>query len=250
MARRLVVRVLAVTALAIVGVVVMGLGAAGGRGTVAPATAGTAGSALTPQAQPWSLPAHRPPGGVLIGRVISPLRTAAGVVMPMTRLGNRTWLLILSHHGHHGVALVPTSGDPVPAAVDLSLLRLRWTNVRLDVDLSLLRLFVHRGNRLLGEFPIAAGMAATPTPTGRFSVTDRVVFPDGGTYGTFALGLSAHQTHLLPGWSGGDQVAIHGTTHTGSIGTYASLGCIRVSAAALRLLHRAVPLGAPVIIHS
>jgi L,D-transpeptidase catalytic domain len=248
MARRLVVRVLAVAALAMVGVVVMGLGSAGGRGTVAPATAGTDTPAVAPQARPWSLPADRPSGAVLLGRVTSPLRTAAGVVMPTTALGNHTWLLILSHHGRHGVALVPTSGDPVPAAVDLARLRLRWTSVRVDVDLSRLRLFVHRGSRLLGEFPVAAGMAETPTPTGRFSVTDRLVFPDGGTYGTFALGLSAHQTHLLPGWSGGDQVAIHGTPHSGSIGSYASLGCIRVTEAALRVLRRAVPLGAPVTI--
>jgi lipoprotein-anchoring transpeptidase ErfK/SrfK len=249
MVRRLVARVLAVAALAMVGVMVMGLGSAGGRGTVAPATAGTdTPPAVTSPTRPWSLPAGRPAGAVLIGRVTSPLRTAAGVVMPTTALGNRTWLLILSHHGRHGVALVPTGGDPVPAAVDLSRLRLRWTSVRLDVDLSLLRLFVHRGSRLLGEFPIAAGMAQTPTPTGRFSVTDRVVFPDSGTYGTFALGLSAHQTHLLPGWSGGDQVAIHGTPHSGSIGSYASLGCIRVTEAALRVLRRAVPLGAPVTI--
>jgi len=64
-------------------------------------------------------------------------------------------------------------GAQVPAAIDLSRLRLRWTSVRLDIDLSRLRLFVHRGSRLLGEFPVAAGMAETPTPTGRFSVLKR-----------------------------------------------------------------------------
>ena len=103
---------------------------------------------------------------------------------------------------------------------------------------------------MLGRFAIAAGGPSTPTPTGRFSVTDRVVFPQGSTYGTFALGLSAHQPNLIPGWTGGDQIAIHGTSHPQTIGTYASLGCIRVSETALRVLRRTVPLGAPVTIRA
>ena len=179
-----------------------------------------------------------------------PIRTSAGWVRPVTPLGSDTWLLILHHHGRHGVALIPTSGAPKTARIDLAELDLRWTRVRVDVDLSRLRLSVLRGHRLLGSFPVAAGMASTPTPTGRFSVTDRVTFPPGSTYGRFALGLSVHQSQLLRGWHGGSQIAIHGTSRPGSIGRYASLGCIRVPRPALRLLERVVPLGAPVTIHA
>ena len=179
-----------------------------------------------------------------------PIRTSAGWVRPVTPLGSDTWLLILHHHGRHGVALIPTSGSPKTARIDLAELDLRWTRVRVEVDLSQLRLSVLRGHRLLGSFPVAAGMASTPTPTGRFSVTDRVTFPAGSTYGRFALGLSVHQSQLLSGWQGGSQIAIHGTTHPGSIGQYASLGCIRVPPPALRLLERIVPLGDPVTIHA
>jgi hypothetical protein len=246
-ARRVAARVLAAAALAIVGLVVMGSSSAGNRG-VAPATAGTQPAHAHSPA--WSLPAGRTPGAFLIGRVTGPLRTSAGVVLPRTPLGNRTWLLIISHSGRHGVALVPTSGDPQPARVDLARLQLRWTAVHLDIDLSRLRLSVRRGSSLLASYPIAAGMPETPTPTGLFSVTDRVRFPADSPYGSFALGLSAHQMHPLSGWSGGDQVAIHGTAHPGTIGSYASLGCVRVPAAALRLLRRSVPLGAPVTIHA
>ena len=117
-------------------------------------------------------------------------------------------------------------------------------------NLSRLRLSVLRGHRLLGSFPVAAGMASTPTPTGRFSVTDRITFPPGSTYGRFALGLSVHQSQLLRAWHGGSQIAIHGTAEPSSIGQYASLGCIRVPAAALRVLERTVPLGGPVTIHA
>jgi hypothetical protein len=202
-----------------------------------------------PQPATWSAP-RTPQGAFLIGRVRSTLHTSAGVVRPQTLLGDPTWLLILRHHGRHGVALVPTNGVPRPAAVNLKRLDLRWTRVRIEINLRLLRLELLRGRHVLGAFPIAAGTPSTPTPTGRFSVTDRIVFPHGGAYGTFALGLSAHQTHLLPGWTGGDQVAIHGTDNPGSIGSYASLGCIRVPASALPLLKRSVPLGALVTIRA
>jgi len=205
-----------------------------------------------PAAQPasTSAPKQPPRGAFLLGRVRTTLHTRVGTVRPQTSFGDDTWLLILRHHGNRGIALVPTTGEPRPAAVNLAKLQLRWTRVRITINLARLRLDVRRGRHLLGTFPIAAGTPATPTPTGRFSVTDRIVFPHGGTYGTFALALSAHQTHLVPGWTGGDQVAIHGTDHPDTIGTYASLGCIRVSESALRVLRRAVPLGAPVRIRA
>ena len=193
---------------------------------------------------------HAPRSAFLIGRVLHPMRTTAGLIRPRTPFGEDTWLLILRHHGERGVALVPTNGEPKQAMVDLAKLELRWTRVRLTVRLSRLQMIIRRGTHVLGTFPIAAGGPSTPTPTGEFSVTDRIVFPHGGTYGTFALGLSARQHHLIPGWTGGDQVAIHGTDQPSSIGSYASLGCIRVSEAALHVLQRAVPLGAPVMIRT
>jgi lipoprotein-anchoring transpeptidase ErfK/SrfK len=247
---RVLVRVLAVTALAVIGVIAMGLSTAGSGSHTAPATADTVqhpSAAAKPVA--WSLP-RMPAGAALIGRVTVPIRTGAGWVRPVTPLGSDTWLLILRHHGRHGVALIPTSGTPKTARIDLAELELRWTRVRVDVNLSRLRLSVLRGHKLLGSFPVAAGMASTPTPTGRFSVTDRVTFPPGSTYGAFALGLSVHQSQLLKGWHGGSQIAIHGTSEPSSIGQYASLGCIRVPQSALRLLERTVPLGDPVTIHA
>jgi lipoprotein-anchoring transpeptidase ErfK/SrfK len=248
---RVLVRVLAVTALAVIGVVAMGLSTAGSGSHTVPATADTA----QPQAAPtkpaaWSLPPNVPAGAALIGRVTVPIRTGAGWVRPVTPLGSDTWLLILHHHGRHGVALIPTSGTPKTARIDLAMLDLRWTRIRVNVDLSRLRMSVLRGRKLLGSFPVAAGMASTPTPTGHFSVSDRVSFPAGSTYGRFALGLSVHQSQLLRGWQGGSQIAIHGTAEPGSIGRYASLGCIRVPQQALRLLERTVPLGGPVTIHA
>ena len=98
------------------------------------------------------------------------------------------------------------------------------------------------------RFPAAVGAPASPTPPGDYFVTDRVAFPDGGVLGTFAFGISGIQTRLPPGWSGGNQLAIHGTNLPASIGTPASAGCVRVSETALVRLEPLLRLGTPVII--
>ena len=53
---------------------------------------------------------------------------------------------------------------------------------------------------------------------------------------------------LPAGWSGGNQLAIHGTNDPSSIGTSASAGCLRVSARALERLKSLLRLGTPVVI--
>jgi lipoprotein-anchoring transpeptidase ErfK/SrfK len=58
--------------------------------------------------------------------------------------------------------------------------------------------------------------------------------------------LSGRQSHLRPGWAGGDRVAIHG----GSVGGAASAGCIHANDADLIRLMKVVPIGTPVYIQS
>lgn len=95
---------------------------------------------------------------------------------------------------------------------------------------------------------MAVGSVDDPTPSGRFYVTDRVRPPDpGGSYGAFALGLSAHSPTLSEFGSGDGQIGIHGTNEPGSIGQAVSHGCIRVPADVVPLLAR-IPLGTPVMI--
>ena len=74
---RVLVRVLAVTALAVIGVVAMGLSTAGSGSHTSPATAGTVQLPATP-AQPaaaWSLPPNLSAGGAQIGGVPGALRS-------------------------------------------------------------------------------------------------------------------------------------------------------------------------------
>ncbi len=118
--------------------------------------------------------------------------------------------------------------------------------VRLEVDLSARVLRVHRGAPVTRVMRLGTGAAATPTPVGRFSVTDKL---NGAAYspvyGCCILALSAHQTHLPAGWTGGNRIAIHGGSTAGAIST----GCMHAATADLRYLMRVVPLGTLVVVH-
>jgi lipoprotein-anchoring transpeptidase ErfK/SrfK len=129
--------------------------------------------------------------------------------------------------------------------------RLGATDVSLVVDRSRRVLTLRRGRRVLRRLPVAVGRPDTPTPLGRFAVTDRLrsTRPD-SPYGCCAVALSGHQTKLLPGWPGGDRLAIHGTPQPETIGEPVSLGCMRARTADLRALMRIVPLGAPVFVRA
>jgi lipoprotein-anchoring transpeptidase ErfK/SrfK len=124
-------------------------------------------------------------------------------------------------------------------------------DVSIHIDRSRRRLTVRRAGRVVRRLPIAVGRPGTPTPLGRFAVTDRLhTGRDDSPYGCCALALTGHQTKLLPGWPGGDRLAIHATPQPETIGTAASLGCMRASERDLRALFKTVPPGAPVFIRA
>jgi lipoprotein-anchoring transpeptidase ErfK/SrfK len=119
----------------------------------------------------------------------------------------------------------------------------------LRADRSARTLTLLRGRRVLKRFSVAVGRPGSPTPLGRFAVTDKLRGKDYGSYyGCCILALSAHQTHPPKGWTGMARMAIHGTSSPGTVGMAASAGCLRAHDRALRYLMRAVPLGTPVLI--
>jgi lipoprotein-anchoring transpeptidase ErfK/SrfK len=96
---------------------------------------------------------------------------------------------------------------------------------------------------------IGVGRSLSPTPTGRYFVTELLRPPDPhGFYGPYAFGLSAYSP-VYTSFAGGDgQVGIHGTSAPASIGHDVSHGCIRVANAVVARLARRLPLGTPVTI--
>jgi L,D-transpeptidase-like protein len=190
-------------------------------------------------------PRPRGAGAYLMARLRRPLHTRYGTVRPRTIFGDPVWVPVVSHHGSQATVLAPVRPHARAVPLDLRGLALRWTSVRVAVDLAAGSLRVVRDGRVLGAFPIGYGTPATPTPTGRFFVTDRLRFPAGSPYAPLAFALAAHQTHLAPGWPGGDLVAIH----PGAMGAVSN-GCIHVGLPALALLRRVVPLGAVVTVRA
>jgi hypothetical protein len=121
---------------------------------------------------------------------------------------------------------------------------------RIVVDVSSRRLFLYTRGRLAFSTPAAVGKPGTPTPLGRFYLTQRfVVTSPHGPYGSRALGLSAF-SNVLRSWRDGGPVGIHGTNEPFSIGKPVSHGCIRLPERAMVRLFRQVPLATPVIVRA
>jgi lipoprotein-anchoring transpeptidase ErfK/SrfK len=123
------------------------------------------------------------------------------------------------------------------------------TGFALRADLSQRTLQVRLAGRVVRRFPIAVGAAATPTPTGRFFVTDKLPGPRyGSVFGCCILAISAIQPKSVTGWRTDGRVAIHGLVSTRQLGTGASYGCMLARQADLQWMMRRLPLGTPVII--
>ena len=97
------------------------------------------------------------------------------------------------------------------------------------------RLSHYDGNRLIKEYPVAVGKPSTPTPNGSYKIKNKVVDP-GGVLGTRWMGMD------IPGGNYG----IHGTNNPASIGTAASLGCVRMYNHDVEELFPNISIGTPV----
>jgi lipoprotein-anchoring transpeptidase ErfK/SrfK len=122
--------------------------------------------------------------------------------------------------------------------------------ISIHVDLSERRAWLMQGRRTTFSFRVAVGQPDTPTPKGRFAVTDSLRAAPGSPYGCCILALSAHQPNIAQGWTGGDRIALHATPTVESIGTAASNGCLRTTDAVMRRVTKAVTLGATVFIRN
>jgi hypothetical protein len=126
--------------------------------------------------------------------------------------------------------------------------RMWRSEFKIRADLSERSLELLRGNRVIKRMTVGIGGMSSPTPVGRFTVTDKLI-PSASApyYGCCVLALSGHQPNLRPGWAGGDRIAIHGG---GEIGAAASAGCLHAPDSQLKRLMKLVPVGTPVVIRA
>lgn len=180
------------------------------------------------------------PGGAVIAHVARRTPFGSPQAMWVQRVDG-AWLGVVSVlAGNHRLGWIPAS------AVSLS--RVGWS---LHVSLAQRRLTVRLGARDVKRYTVAIGAPGSPTPTGRFAVTDRLLTGDpAGPYGCCILALSAVAPHFIQGWTGGNRIAIHSTPETSTIGDPVSHGCIRLTLAEGRWLIDHIPLGTPTIVSS
>lgn len=189
------------------------------------------------------MPITRMPGGHPIGTMPASSRYLGAATT--------AWVQSISANGRYGRVALPWVRDVRRTGwIDLTGLERSSTRTLVVSDLSERRLRVYDGCAERFSASTAIGRPGSPSPTGAFWVTDRVPVPGAqqGSFGTFAFGLSTIQPHLPAGWTGGDQMAIHGTGAPGSIGAAASAGCLRVSEATLARLKPLLRVGTPVVI--
>jgi len=204
------------------------------------AASGTAGKHLLvkiPQALPVTA---RPWGGRVVGTMPSGSRFYD---VPLV-----AWVMEVSPNGRFGRVPIPYRAEGGTGWIDLRGLRRTTIAVTVRADISDHEIVVERAGRVVARFAAATGAPSSPTPPGRYFVTDRIPFPRGSVLGSFAFGISGIQPRLPAGWNGGDQLAIHGTNAPRTIGTSASAGCLRVSEFALARLKPLLRLGTPVIV--
>ncbi len=174
-----------------------------------------------------------------------PLRTIERRTVDGKRL-RVVFLALRRRQGWVNVQL-PVRPDGARAWVRRADVELRTNPYRVVVDLQDRRLTAYAHDRRIATTAIGVGQAVSPTPTGRYFITDLLRPPDPhGFYGPYAFGLSAYSP-VYTSFAGGDgQVGIHGTNTPSVLGSDVSHGCIRVANALITRLASTLPLGTPV----
>lgn len=168
---------------------------------------------------------------------------------PHTQWGSPTVVWAVERHGPWLGVITAALANNTVGWIDVRRTHPRmWRNeFSLEANLSARTLLLRRHGRVVDRMTVGIGSPYSPTPTGRFTVTDKLL-PDRHApyYGCCIIALSGHQPYLRPGWAGGDRIAIHG----GPVGTAASAGCLHADPAQLRKLMRLIPVGTPVRIRA
>jgi lipoprotein-anchoring transpeptidase ErfK/SrfK len=172
------------------------------------------------------------------------------LTLPTTELGSPTWVPVVQSQPAWDRILLPTRPNRSTGWIYLPNggLSTAYSAYRIRINLATYRLTVLDAGRSLGSWTIAEGAADTPTPTGRTFLLASLA-PDRPTYSPLILPLGVHSDTLSSFGGGPGTVGLHGWPDAAVFGRAVSHGCVRVPAAALRVLSR-VPLGSSVMIVS
>ena len=213
---------------------------------VAQRIAGT-GTGPAPPASQALVPARAPlprPDYPIQGRHAS---TTGWQFQSPTAFGGPLTFLVTERRGDWVEVMVPVRPNGTEGWIRASDVVLSTTTSRLDVHIADRKLRVVTDGHVVAETGIVVGTDQTPTPTGRFYVTDIVRQGDpGGFYGPYALALNGYSERLDVFHDGVPVIALHGTNRPDLIGTAASNGCVRIPNEVVATIAATVIAGTPV----
>lgn len=171
-------------------------------------------------------------------RPLTHVRTVLPVIGRRTR-GGRSWVHVRlpgRPSGHTGWI----RGDQT---------RRGDTPWRLSVRLSSRTLTVYHRGEAIRRFRAIVGKPSTPTPRGHFFIEEALALWPSAAGGPFALATSARSSVLQEFEGGPGQIALHGTNNlSGSLGTAASHGCVRLSSRAITWIAHRIGGGIPLTV--
>ena len=103
--------------------------------------------------------------------------------------------------------------------------------VKILINLAEKKLHFYEDGQRVNSYSIAIGKPSTPTPPGTYTIVNKIINPHLAALGTRWMGLSK------------PNYGIHGTNNPASIGTMASLGCIRMHNRDVEAIFPLIPIG-------
>lgn len=203
--------------------------------TTAPLPAGTSmiATSAVPEIQAFADPAEA---------------AAVATLADRTDYGAPRTFLVEEQQGEWLRVLLPMRPNGSSGWVRASDVALSVTTLAIRIEVGAHKVTLFDAGQPVLESAAVVGSPETPTPTGRFFVTDPVDLraEPNGPYGAFAFGLSGYSDVLFEFAGGPGQIALHGTNRPDQLGQNLSNGCIRVPDDVVLQLVDRLPLGTPV----
>jgi lipoprotein-anchoring transpeptidase ErfK/SrfK len=146
--------------------------------------------------------------------------------------------------------LLPIRPNGASGWIKASGVTLGTTDYEIRIEVGAHKLTLLKLGQPILESGVVVGADKTPTPPGRFYVTDPIDLhsqPNAG-YGVFAIGISGYSNVLTSFKGGPGQLAVHGTNNPEQVGQNISNGCVRVPNDIIEKVAAQAPLGTPVTI--
>jgi lipoprotein-anchoring transpeptidase ErfK/SrfK len=178
------------------------------------------------------------------GRVIRHMSTLTG-------FGSRRVLLVTKQRSDGWLQVVlPVRPNNTRGWIRKANVITTTNRMRIVIDRTAHRLILYRSGVRVGRWPAAVGKPSTPTPTGLYYITDKIVLTMSGAYGPLALAVSGYSP-VFTTFAGGDgEFGIHGTDVDSSVGHAVTHGCIRLHNYDIPKVYKAITIGTPVqVIH-